>query len=258
MFVGFGDDRLEEFDEVAGWIFDQRLLAADAGDVTAPVRRSMDGGQVIDQLPAYSVTVSREDGLWVAVVDGLPAGATDVEKFEELDDAVRDLIAFLADVEPDAFWIDWRYRLGTQDLTVLVENLREWEHLAEQATRHRDATRKAVVESMRSAGLSYREIADVVGLSHQRIGQLVAADDHGAAAPPDRLHELVDAQLALRIRDPQAHGLRGEVPSPFESVLIALLESVRRVRPDSREDLLSGTASVLADVATDEEFLHSC
>ena len=56
---------------------------------------------MIDQLPSYSVVVSREDGLWVAVVDGLPAGATDVERFEELDEAVRDLITFLADVEPD-------------------------------------------------------------------------------------------------------------------------------------------------------------
>lgn len=210
-----------------------------------------------DQLPAYSVVVTREDGLWVAIVDGLPAGATDVEKFEELDDVVRDMIAFLADIEPDTFWIDWRYRLGTQDLTVLIENLREWEHLAEQAARHRDATRRAVVESMRSAGLSYREIADVVGLSHQRIGQLVAEDDHAAAQPADELHEFVDAQLTLRLRHPEAHGLGGDVPSPFESVLAALLASVRRVRPDSRGDLLSGTASVLADVATDKEFLYS-
>src|SRR5205807_6251055 len=147
----------------------------------------MDGGQMIDQLPSYYVVVSREDGLWVAILDGLPAGATDVERFEELDEAVRDLITFLADVEPDTFWIDWRYRLGTQDLTVLIENLREWEHLAEQATRQRDVTRKAVVESMRAAGLSYREIADVVGLSHQRIGQLVAEDDHATAQPADRL-----------------------------------------------------------------------
>ncbi|HEY4455406.1 MAG TPA: hypothetical protein VGN81_13935 [Pseudonocardiaceae bacterium] len=210
---------------------------------------------MIDQLPSYSVVVSREDNLWVAIVDGLPAGATDVEKFEELDDAVHDLIASLVDVEPDTFWIDWRYRLGTQDLTVLIENLREWEHRAEQATRHRDATRKAVVDSMRSAGLSYREIADVVGLSHQRIGQLVAEGDSAPAQPPDRLHEFVDARLARRVRDPEAYGLGGDVPSPVESALVALLASIRRVRPDSRGELLSGTASVLADAATDKEFL---
>lgn len=70
-----------------------------------------------DQLPMYSVVVSREDGLWVAVVEGLPAGATDVEKFEDLHDAVCDLIADLADIDPDSFWIDWHYRLDTPSTT---------------------------------------------------------------------------------------------------------------------------------------------
>ena len=215
---------------------------------------------MIDQLPSYSVVVTREDGLWVAIVDGLPAGATDVEKFEELDDAVHDLIASLVDVEPDSFWIDWRYRLGTEDLTVLIENLREWEQLAEQATRHRDTTRKAVVESMRSAGLSYREIADVVGLSHQRIAQLVAEEDDADDAPgpsAGHLREFVDAQLTLRLPDAEVRGLGGTAPSPFEAVLIALLAHTRRVRPSSRGDLLSGTASVLADAATNKEVLFS-
>jgi hypothetical protein len=217
----------------------------------------MDGGQVIDQLPAYSVVVSREVGLWVAVVEGLAAGATDVEKFEDLEDAVRDLIASLVEIEPDSFWIDWQYRLGTQDLTVLIANLREWESLAEQATRHRDATRRALVESMRSAGLSYREIADVVGLSHQRIGQLVAEDEQAADQSPEGLCEFVDAKVTLRSHRPDTHGHHRDAPSPFESVLIALLASARRVRPEARSGLLSGTASVLADVAADKEFLHS-
>ncbi len=212
-----------------------------------------------DRLPTYSVVVSREDGLWVAVVEGLPAGATDVEKFEDLHDAVRDLIASLRDVDPDSFWIDWHYRLGTQDLTALIENLREWEHLAEHAVHHRDVTRKAAVESMRSAGLSYREIADVIGVSHQRVGQLVAQrGDDAVFRQPDDLYAAVEAKLTQRLGDPVARGLvSGVVPNPFEAVLVALLATAQRIRPDSRGDLLSGTASVLADAATDDAFLYS-
>ena len=68
-----------------------------------------------DKLPVYSVTVSTEDDLWVALVEGIPVGATDVERFEELPEAVRDLISTLLDVEPDSFWLDWHYR---QEVTV--------------------------------------------------------------------------------------------------------------------------------------------
>lgn len=47
-------------------------------------------------MTAYHVTVTRDSGLWAAVVDGLPphvVGATDVERFADLDVEVRDLIA---------------------------------------------------------------------------------------------------------------------------------------------------------------------
>jgi DNA-directed RNA polymerase specialized sigma24 family protein len=135
----------------------------------------MDGGAMTDQLLVYSVLVSREDDLWVAVVDALPGGATDVERFEDLHDAVHDLIATLTDTEIENFRIEWRYRQGSYELTELILDLQQWEKQAEVATLNRDAARKAVVEAMRMAGLSYREIADVLGVSFQRVGQLVDA-----------------------------------------------------------------------------------
>lgn len=58
-------------------------------------------------MPTWVVTVSREDGLWVAVVDGLPGGATDLAHFDDLEVEVRDLISGLADVDPDGFVIEW-------------------------------------------------------------------------------------------------------------------------------------------------------
>jgi len=219
----------------------------------------MDGGEVTDELPVYSVTVSREDGLWVAVVEGVPAGATDVERFEELREAVRDLISTLLDVEPDSFWIEWHYRQGSLDLTDLIEHLREWEDLAERAARNRDASRRAVVASMHSAGLSYREIADVIGISYQRVGQLLS--DYGSDVVPVRDHEatpMVQVKWTRKLRSAAFHCDAADGhPIPFEGVLIALLDSVRRLPPASRHDLLSTTASVLEDAATDKDFLLS-
>jgi hypothetical protein len=218
----------------------------------------MDGGEVTDKLPVYSVVVSREDDLWVAVVEDIPAGATDVERFEELPEAVRDLISTLLDVEADSFWIDWHYRQGNHDLTDLIEHLREWEDLATRAARNRDLSRKAVVESMRSAGLSYREIADVIGTSYQRVGQLLSDSGVDLMAPHHGVTSIVQAKWTRQLRNTVIHGATVEgQPTPYEGVLIALLDSVRRVRPDSRRDLLSTTASVLKDAATDKDFLRS-
>lgn len=41
------------------------------------------------------------------------------------------------------------------------------------ATAERDVARLEAIEAVRSAGLSQRVAADVVGLSHQRVHQLV-------------------------------------------------------------------------------------
>jgi DNA-directed RNA polymerase specialized sigma24 family protein len=124
--------------------------------------------------PAWAVTVTREDGLWVAVVDGLAGGATDVEHFDELDTEVRDLVAGLTDVDPHEFDIEWHFQQNGHDYTPVLQRLREWETATENAIKHRDASRQAAIAAMRNAALSYREIADILGLSHQRIAQLAA------------------------------------------------------------------------------------
>ncbi|HEX5407311.1 MAG TPA: hypothetical protein VFX16_33985 [Pseudonocardiaceae bacterium] len=200
------------------------------------------------QLPVHSVTVSREDDRWVAAVHDIPTGTTDVERFEELPAAVRDLIATLLVVEPDSFWIDWHYRMGQHDLTSAIGHLREWEDMADRAARNRDGSRRAAVAAMRSAGLSYREIAEVIGMSHQRVGQLLAEPD-----------QVVDIQFPTGISVVPEKWRQSDAgqPTPFESALIELLHSALRTRPDSRHSLLSTSAATLADAADDPEFLYS-
>jgi DNA-directed RNA polymerase specialized sigma24 family protein len=120
------------------------------------------------------VTVTREDGLWVTVVDRLAGGATDVEHFDELDTEVRDLVAGLTDTDPHEFDIEWHFQQNDHDYTSALQQLHERESEAENAIKHRDTSRRAAIVAMRSAALSYRDIADILGLSHQRVAQLAA------------------------------------------------------------------------------------
>jgi predicted XRE-type DNA-binding protein len=122
----------------------------------------------------YDVTVSREDELWVADIAGMTA-ATDVLRFGDLDVEVRDLIAGLTDADPDEFEIRWHHLAGDDDVTALIGELAEVEAAADTATARRDAVRLEIIRRFSAAGLSQRVIADVLGLSHQRVNQLANA-----------------------------------------------------------------------------------
>ena len=101
--------------------------------------------------------------------------ATDVLRFGDLDVEVRDVIAGLTDTDPDEFEIRWQHRTGDDDVTALISELAEVEAAAETATARRDAVRLEIIRRFSAAGLSQRVIADVLGLSHQRVNQLANA-----------------------------------------------------------------------------------
>jgi len=129
-------------------------------------------------MTSYDVTVTRDGSLWAAVVGGLAAhviGATDVEHFADLDTEVRDLIAGLTDTAPDSFDLRWQYVVDGRDVTELLDALQGSEHAYADATAARDAARRRVVHALADANLSQSAIGDVLGLSHQRIHQLVKA-----------------------------------------------------------------------------------
>lgn len=122
----------------------------------------------------YTVDVTREDDLWVAEVSGLDGGVTDVERFDDLDVEVRDMIHLLTDAPEASFRIDWRYVQGEIEYTRPVEELRHWAAESKQAAANAERARLEIITTLRSAGLSQRVIAEVIGTSHQRVAQLMA------------------------------------------------------------------------------------
>lgn len=70
-----------------------------------------------------------------------------------------------------------------------------------------DAARLAAVAALRAAGYSLRDVAVILGLSHQRVGQIVAdsadANAPGSAPPPER-NTMPEMTLEERIEKIQA------------------------------------------------------
>jgi hypothetical protein len=125
----------------------------------------------------YEVTVTRADGLWVASIagEGLGPAATDVVRFADLDVEVRDLIAGLTDADPEDVSPDWRYVIDGEDVTFAVQGLLHAERNLRSAEELRQLARGIALMVLHGAGLPQSAIGDVLGVSHQRVHQLLKA-----------------------------------------------------------------------------------
>ena len=73
------------------------------------------------------------------------------------------------ELEPEDFDIDWDIRLG--DLAAPLKQ-------AKAAMAHAEADRSRrdqAVKELTEAGISYRDVAELLGLSHQRVAQIAKA-----------------------------------------------------------------------------------
>ncbi len=125
----------------------------------------------------YRVDVTREDGLWVADIWGPELGpvATDTVHFADLETEVRDLIAGLTDTDPGEFELTWRYSIGGADLTTTISRLLEAEVGLQKATQAYEEARRTALSELANTGVSQSAIGDVLGVSHQRVHQLLKA-----------------------------------------------------------------------------------
>ena len=124
-------------------------------------------------MDTFAVRVTREDGLWSAIVDDLPDGAfvgLDFERFAEVGDGVRESLIDLFHHED--FELEWTFTTEHGDFTGPLRRALEQAGVADEARAHLDSARREAVDTMRDAGLSYQEIGDALGLSKARVSQI--------------------------------------------------------------------------------------
>jgi DNA-binding CsgD family transcriptional regulator len=78
---------------------------------------------------------------------------------------------------------DWREALDAYRAWTQAQHDEQAEHARRQARITR--ARAVALAAMASLGMSTRQIADVTGLSHGRVGQLIALVAGGAQAPAE-------------------------------------------------------------------------
>jgi DNA-directed RNA polymerase specialized sigma subunit len=125
-------------------------------------------------MTSYRVTATR-DGDWWSLVAADVGGrevASQSRRLDQADRAIRDAISLVLDVEHDTFDLvitpDLRHA-AVSDETLEVLDLRR--ELAELSDRARQRTPAAVAE-LRRAGLTVRDVAQLLGVTPSRISQI--------------------------------------------------------------------------------------
>jgi hypothetical protein len=141
----------------------------------------------------YRVVVSREDPWWVAVAygEGLPThgAATETRTIADLEDTVRDLIVVRTDADlrvpyeyaARTFDLAWEYELPPQAKAALADYFESKHELAEAQARYAEHAQRAASTLKTSTHASVRDIAGLMGMSYQRVAQLLAQLRRGVA-----------------------------------------------------------------------------
>lgn len=106
---------------------------------------------------------------WLANVTGVRGAHTFGRSLTEAKRHAVEAAALWYDIEPDEFDVAWDIRLG--DLAKPLSQARDAIAHAEADRARRDAAVRALTD----AGMSYRDIAELLGLSHQRVAQISRA-----------------------------------------------------------------------------------
>jgi predicted RNase H-like HicB family nuclease len=120
---------------------------------------------------SYTAHCVREDGWWIVTVPEIDGEFTHARRLDQVIDLVSDAIALWLEVEPDSF--DVVIEADVQGISA-VEEATEARRAAEDAKlRASVTTATAVVELFQGGLLPLRDIGTLVGISHQRVAQIL-------------------------------------------------------------------------------------
>lgn len=117
----------------------------------------------------HEATATREGRFWVIDVPGV--GVTQGRTVAEAREMTRDLIAVMTDVPVKDVDVDIAFKVG--DISPSdVQGARRAVVEAAKAQEHAAQVSRQMVAKLRSAGVSGRDVAGILGISPQRVSQL--------------------------------------------------------------------------------------
>ncbi len=127
----------------------------------------------------YRVDVHRDGRWWILHVPeldgtrGLNECLSQARRYEDIEKDARDLITLVADVAPSTVALDLHVTVADIDLGATAADIARDRATATEAEARAVAASTAAAKKLRAAGLDLRDIGAVLGVSFQRVSQLV-------------------------------------------------------------------------------------
>jgi len=118
----------------------------------------------------YTGRVRREGKFWVIEIPTV--GVTQARRLSEIEAMARDLVAIMSEADAAEVQVDLKVEVGDAQA-----ELEEARRLRSEASRMQETAAKAsnaVAHRLHDAGLSINDVGTLLGLSYQRIHQLLA------------------------------------------------------------------------------------
>jgi hypothetical protein len=147
------------------------------------LRARTSGSESRDQRRSYEVVAERDGRYWFLRVAELPGVFSQVRRLDQADGMARDAIAAFLDVPPGSFEVVVvaKLREDLRDDLAIVGDLRE--AIERNEREYADLTRRLAATLVEREGLTVREAGRILGVSHQRVAQLVAAKSASPSEP---------------------------------------------------------------------------
>lgn len=132
-------------------------------------------------MSAYRVTARRAGEWWALEVPDLPGVFSQAKRLEHADEAAREAIALRLDVEPDTVTVVVEPLLTDEEQAAVAKAERAQKAAREAVEIERQAMQQAAAVLTRK--LSQRDAGQVLGVSFQRVSQLLQSAVRASSKP---------------------------------------------------------------------------
>lgn len=157
----------------------------------------------------YTAKAVRSGDWWAVTVEGVRGLHTQARRLDQVEEMARDALALMLDVDRQAFDVVVRPQLSSVEQGVLAHLAVAQKQLRDAQTAAAEGMVAAAAELVRGQGLTLRDAGSILGVSFQRVGQLVNGSPSGvrglktspkktATATQSRKHRVPSGSMAAK------------------------------------------------------------